>query len=125
MTPRRYKLLTIVGGTMVVAGIALSGIGVLAIAKAIHPIALESWQVTVSVVGFLMAGLVLLALRSRRARVIALSFFAPMIWADRSRRHHRWFCMNRRPCHVCGYDLRASKDRCPECGAAIVDKAEG
>jgi predicted RNA-binding Zn-ribbon protein involved in translation (DUF1610 family) len=41
-------------------------------------------------------------------------FFARSVRAQT--RTNRW--MNGQ-CVSCGYDLRASKDRCPECGAAI------
>ncbi|HEY2584707.1 MAG TPA: hypothetical protein VGI81_02955 [Tepidisphaeraceae bacterium] len=35
----------------------------------------------------------------------------------RSRRRVAWFQSGR--CHACGYDLRASGDRCPECGISV------
>jgi hypothetical protein len=44
----------------------------------------------------------------------------PVVQASRARRHLR---MRRRRerglCVVCGYDLRATPDRCPECGVVV------
>src|SRR5207253_198919 len=48
---------------------------------------------------------------------LAASLFAlpPLLWmAGLLRRRHR---VRGRRCAVCGYDLRATPERCPECGA--------
>ena len=44
----------------------------------------------------------------------------PLLWwaSLRTRRKHRWLV--RGQCIGCGFDLRASIDRCPECGMPIV-----
>lgn len=50
-----------------------------------------------------------------------LLFFSALPVVVYSRRFHRWYRMRERlaagRCTTCGYDLRASPDRCPECGA--------
>ena len=52
--------------------------------------------------------------------LIFLSALPPVFWLLAVRRSLR---ARRRAkhgfCPICGYDLRASKDRCPECGMAI------
>lgn len=52
--------------------------------------------------------------------IAALSAVIPLAWTARFMRSRR---ASQRPqgnlCHSCGYDLRASNERCPECGTPI------
>ncbi len=47
---------------------------------------------------------------------VLLSAILPWIWIVKIR---NWRQHRRGMCRKCGYDLRASKDRCPECGASV------
>jgi len=64
-----------------------------------------------------------------RSRVLLVPFWLPAITSSmmpamwlrvvrRRRRQKQWQAANR--CQQCGYDLRASKGRCPECGSTIA-----
>lgn len=56
--------------------------------------------------------------------VFLLSAILPTLWLLRRRAARR---RGRAPsrCRVCGYDLRASAGRCPECGTPITAAAKG
>ena len=53
--------------------------------------------------------------------LIAIFGILPVAWLMRRRRQKSGTAHNR--CLVCGYDLRASTERCPECGTPILGKA--
>jgi hypothetical protein len=51
--------------------------------------------------------------------ITLLAVLLPIVWASRWWKRHR-----RRTaglCTACGYDLRASLDRCPECGTPVTN----
>jgi hypothetical protein len=53
--------------------------------------------------------------------VMGVAAVLPSLWFRRRRRIIQRGVLGL--CMACGYDLRASKERCPECGMAMADRA--
>jgi hypothetical protein len=54
--------------------------------------------------------------------IVVLTGILPILWASRAFLWHRRKRGNLLTCLVCGYDIRATPERCPECGTAATGK---
>jgi predicted Zn-ribbon and HTH transcriptional regulator len=48
--------------------------------------------------------------------VVITSAVAAQVYHDRRRAARHWYRLTHRLCTNCGYDIRATPSRCPECG---------
>jgi hypothetical protein len=48
--------------------------------------------------------------------ILPVARFGPLVWRQWRSEHAEGLCPN------CGYDLRATPERCPECGAEVSDQ---
>ena len=93
-------------------------------ARSYVDIPIYSWEGSVDRVGFDLGGF-LVQITDGEWRVIVPHWFLAAVTAllpsiayfQRRRRRQR---LSKNLCPVCGYDLRATPDRCPECGTAAA-----
>jgi hypothetical protein len=59
--------------------------------------------------------------RVRFMLMVPCCLWSVLIWTDGFRRIER---QRKGLCGECGYDLRGSRDRCPECGTLLVNRLQ-